>query len=70
MVLGRSLPDLDGLLRRTAASTPAVATDLSNRVPWNAIEVADALLAHRESLQAGGVFPEILVDRLAMQLRS
>jgi glutamine synthetase len=70
MVLGRSLPDLDGLLRRTAASSTAVASDLSNRVPWNAIEVADALVLHRESLQAGGVFPEILVDRLVQQLRS
>ena len=70
MVLGRNAPDLDTLLRNTSARNAAASTDTSNRVPWNTIEVADSLLEHRGALQAGGVFPEVLIDRLVEQLRS
>jgi len=69
MVEGRDTPDLDALLEQTSARGAGAADDLSNRVPWNAIEVADALREHRGILEAGEVFPVVLIDRLVEQLR-
>jgi glutamine synthetase len=69
MVEGKSLSGLDDLLRETAAGGPAAVRDGVNRVPWNAIEVADALEAQRAALEAGDVFPSVLIDRLVERLR-
>jgi glutamine synthetase len=69
MVEGRGLPELDALLNRTAARSAGSTQETINRVPWNYIEVADALVEHREALTAGGVFPEVLIERLIERLR-
>ena len=42
---------------------------MTNRVPWNSIEVADALSTHREVLEDGGIFPATLIERLIEHIR-
>jgi glutamine synthetase len=69
MVEGLEVPDLDDLLERTAAKNAGAGADAGHRVPWNAIEVADELLRQRAVLEAGEVFPEVLVDRAVERLR-
>jgi hypothetical protein len=69
MVEGRHTADLDAVLERTSVGSAASPSETINRVPWNAIEVADALVAHRAALEAGGVFPEVLIDKLVAKLR-
>jgi glutamine synthetase len=69
MVEGRNTPNLDALLEQTSTQRAGKGGGAGNRVPWNAIEVADALVAHRHTLIAGEVFPEVLVDRLVEQLK-
>jgi glutamine synthetase len=68
MVEGLAMPDLDRLLERTAAMNADAGA--GHRVPWNAIEVADELLRRRGVLEAGEVFPEVLVDQEVERLRS
>jgi glutamine synthetase len=70
MVAGRRTPDVAALLEQTSARNPSSISELGNRVPWNSIEVADALVAHRDVLEDGGVFPTALIDRLVEQIRS
>ena len=69
MVEGRNTPNLDELLEQTSTQRSGRAGGAVNRVPWNAIEVADALVEHRDTLIAGEIFPEVLVDRLVEQLK-
>jgi hypothetical protein len=47
------------LRRGAGAATP---------VPTRFLEVAEALKAHRAALEAGGVFPPVLLDRLIERL--
>jgi len=70
MVAGKRTPDVAALLERTSARNPSSASEMGNRVPWNSIEVADALVAHRDVLEDGGVFPTALIGRLVEQIRS
>lgn len=69
LVAGRSLPDLDAIIERTAvtASTPAAS---ENRVPLTFVEIADALDRSRNALEAGGIFSEGLLNRVVALLRS
>jgi glutamine synthetase len=69
MVAGRRTPDVAVLLERTSVRNPGSAAETTNRVPWNSIEVADALVEHRATLQDGNVFPESLIDRLVEEIR-
>jgi glutamine synthetase len=69
MVEGRRTTDVDALLEQTSATNPSVANGTANRVPWNAIEVADALAEHRGTLEAGEVFPTVLIDKLVARLK-
>jgi glutamine synthetase len=69
MVEGRRTTDVDALLEQTSATNPSVANGTANRVPWNAIEVADALAEHRGTLEAGDVFPSVLIDKLVTRLK-
>ena len=69
MVEGRNTPELDALLEQTSTQQAGKDGGTVNRVPWNSIEVADALVEHRGTLIAGEVFPEVLVDRLVELLK-
>jgi glutamine synthetase len=69
MVAGKGTAKIDALLERTSAKSPSSVSGMDNRVPWNAIEVADALAAHREMLEDGGVFPAALIERLIEHVR-
>jgi glutamine synthetase len=73
MLAGRSHPDLEGLLQRTASSAKAEkagAETNRGRLPASFPEIADLLAAHRTVLEAGGVFPPGLIDQFLILLRS
>ena len=73
MLAGRSHPDLEGLLQRTASSAKAEKTGAETdrgRLPASFPEIADLLAAHRTVLEAGGVFPPSLIDQFLILLRS
>lgn len=66
---GRQMPDLDGLLDRTAVTAAGLAPT-EHRVPLTFAEVADSLEASRATLEAGGVFAPGLLNRVMTILRS
>jgi len=69
MVAGKRTADVAAVLERTSFRNPASVSEMTNRVPWNSIEVADALSTHREMLEDGGVFPVTLIERLIEHIR-
>ncbi len=69
LVAGRSMPDLDDLLARTAMTAQGSA-GVEHRVPLTFVEIADALDARRGLLEAGGVFTTNLLDRVVALLRA
>ncbi len=73
MLAGRSVPDLDALLARTAAPRGGgqqVAASDGSRLPSSFREIADLLAAHRSVLEEGSVFPAGLIDQFITILRS
>jgi glutamine synthetase len=70
MIRGRDTADLDELLERTSATRAAEHAERIERVPRNFVEVADAVLRYRDTLQTGGAFPEVLIDQVVASLRS
>jgi glutamine synthetase len=69
MVTGRETKDLDDLLERTSSVGAAEQTERAERVPRNFLEVADAVIRHRSTLEMGSAFPEALIDRVVAGLR-
>jgi glutamine synthetase len=69
VVAGKSIPDPEGLLERTAVTTRGSASKAS-RVPLTFVEVADSLVLSRAALEAGGVFTANLLDRVIALLRA
>ena len=73
MLAGRSHPDLEGLLQRTASSPKAEKMDAEaahGRLPASFPEIGDLLAANRAVLEAGGVFPSSLIDQFLTLLRN
>jgi glutamine synthetase len=69
MLQGRDTADLDALLEATAVAAGASrAATRAAPVPRHPREVAEALAAHRGGLQAGGVFPDVLIDEVLARL--
>lgn len=66
MVAGRSLENLDTLLERTSAHN--LHSPYALGVPRTFAEVSQGLLQHRAGLEAGGVFPRHVIDRIAEAL--
>jgi glutamine synthetase len=66
MVAGRSLEHLETLLERTSALT--LHSPYALGVPRSFGEVSESLLQHRAGLEAGGVFPKHVIDRIAEAL--
>jgi glutamine synthetase len=68
MVQGRTTPDLEGLLARSAATAPGARSGAVARVPSSFPEVGATLARNREVFERGGVFPASLIDHLAAKL--
>jgi glutamine synthetase len=68
MLQGRDTADLDALLEATSVAGGAGRGARSAAVPRHPREVAEALAAHRGGLQAGGVFPDVLIDEVLARL--
>lgn len=66
MVAGRATAGLDALIEATSARTPS--PERAASVPRSFGEVAAALRAGRGLLEAGGVFPSHVVDRVLQTL--
>lgn len=64
LLLGRSLPDLEDVLERTSASTTRDQGTGGASVPRSFSEVAAALETHRATLEADGIFPTSLIDKM------
>jgi glutamine synthetase len=62
MTAGRSLEHLDVLIEKTAAQT--LHSPYAIAVPRTFGEIADGLRQHRDVLEAGGVFPRHVIDRV------
>ncbi len=72
-VAGRSVPDLDDLLTRTASTGRGRKTDggsEASRLPASFGEIADLLCANRAILEEGSVFPPGLIDQFLTILRA
>ncbi|MCX6544918.1 MAG: glutamine synthetase [Acidobacteria bacterium] len=69
VVAGKSIPDPEGLLERSAVTAQGSASEAS-RVPLTMVEVADSLVRSRPVLEAGGVFTANLLDRVIALLRA
>ena len=63
---GTRIDNLETTLERTAATT--LQSPYALPVPRSFAEVSEALLQHRETFEAGGVFPRHIIDRLAEAL--
>jgi glutamine synthetase len=63
-VLGSATDDLDALLASSEASVARVQPGSAAAVPRTRAQVADAVSAHRAVLEAGEVFPTVLLDRV------
>lgn len=63
-IRGSRTEELDELLKATASSTLSSGGGRAAAVPWSFREVAAAVADHREALEADGVFPAALLDRL------
>jgi glutamine synthetase len=68
LVAGRAAGDLNELLARTAVTATGPAAS-EHRVPLTFPEVADAVEASRQALEAGGIFSAGLVNRVVGLLR-
>lgn len=68
-ISGRATPDLDALLEATRSDVVHPGAGVVTSLPTCAREVADALHAQRRVLEAGGVFPEALLERVVAGLR-
>ncbi len=67
LVHGRSIPNLEDLLSRTAAANATGEAGVP--VPLTATAVAAALKEHRAALEAGGVFPPALIESVGASLQ-
>jgi len=65
---GARTDGLDALLEATSAARVAEGGGGATSVPWSFREVAMAVAEHRETLEAGGVFPAPLLERLVSDL--
>jgi glutamine synthetase len=70
MVEARSSGDLGPLLERTSVKALKRGAGTAAPVPTRFLEVAEALKASRAALEAGGVFPPVLLDRLIERLKA
>lgn len=70
LLLGRSLPDLDELLERTSAAATRAHAAGGASVPRSFAEIAGSLGTHRTALEADGVFPPGLIDKMLEALHS
>lgn len=70
MVRARSSKDLEALLERTSVKALKRGAGAAAPVPTRFPEVARELKASRAALEAGGVFPPVLLDRLIERLRA
>ena len=70
MVEARASGDLGPLLERTSVKALKRGAGTAAPVPTRFLEVAEALKASRAALEAGGVFPPVLLDRLIERLRA
>ena len=68
MVDARSVGDLGPLLERTSVKALKGGVGTAAPVPTRFLEVAEALKGSRAALEAGGVFPPVLLDRLIERL--
>jgi glutamine synthetase len=68
MVEARASGDLEALLERTSVKALKRGAGTAAPVPTRFLEVAEALKASRAALEAGGVFPPLLLDRLIERL--
>jgi glutamine synthetase len=62
MTAGRSIEHLDALIEKTSAQT--LHSPYAIAVPRSFPEVGEGLRQHREMLEAGGVFPRHVIDRV------
>ena len=70
MVEARSASDIAALLERTSVTALRRGAGAATAVPTRFLEVAEALQEHRAALEADGVFPQVLLDRLIERLRA
>jgi glutamine synthetase len=72
MLAGRDAGDLDGIIERTRAKPGETGACPPNgfSVPKSFQEVAAALGAERVALEAGGVFPAAMIDRMIETLKT
>ncbi len=70
MLAGRATKNLRALLEKTAANAAGSRARSGAQVPKSFAEVAEALGAHRSVLEAGGVFPEALIDQVLQKLKA
>jgi glutamine synthetase len=70
MVEARSIGDLEPLLERTSVKALKRGAGTAAPVPTRFLEVAEALKASRAALEAGGVFPPVLLDQFIERLRA
>jgi len=68
MISGAATEGLDELLRATSAAGVKDGGGRAASVPRSFSEVATAVAEHRETFEAGGVFPPPLLDRLVSDL--
>ena len=68
MVDARAAGDLGPLLERTSVVALRRGVGAAAPVPTRFLEVAEALKSHRAGLEAGEVFPPVLLDRLIERL--
>ena len=68
MVDARRSAGVEALLERTSVTALRRGAGAATPVPTRFLEVAEALKAHRAALEAGGVFPPVLLDRLIERL--
>ena len=68
MVEARGGTDVEALLERTSVTVLRRGAGAATPVPTRFLEVAEALKASRAVLEAGGVFPPVLLDRLIERL--
>ena len=68
MVEAHAAGDAEALLERTSVVALHRGAGTATPVPTRFLEVAEALKANRAALEAGGVFPPVLLDRLVERL--
>jgi glutamine synthetase len=68
MVEARAHGRMGEVLERTSVTALAQGAATPTPVPSRFLEVAEELAAHRAAFEAGGVFPQVLLDRLIERL--